>query len=310
MTKFRFVVLIVVLALVAAACGTATPAPTQPPAQSAVEATATEVQPTPVATIAADLLAQKGHLLICSDFPYPPQEFYDDNGEPQGLDVDLGNEIGKRLGLKVQWVNSVFDTIIAAVTSGKCDIILSAQNITTDRQKQVSMIPYFQAGQSFVAQKGNPSNVKEPLDVCGKAVAAESGTTMAMWLQSTGDFEGAGLTQMCQEAGKEAPNVIVTQKDSDALQQLQSGKVAVYFTDSPVAGYYVVQHPDLFEVVGGVVDPVLEGISVPCGQEDCTNAPLSAVGQAVKTVLDSMMKDGTYLEILKKWNLETGAIQP
>lgn len=303
MNRYRFVSLLVALAIAVAACTTATPAPT-------TDSSSPENQPTPVATIPAEKLAQKNHLLICADFPYPPQEFYDDNGEPQGLDVDLGNEIGKRLGLKVQWVNSVFDTIIAAVTSGKCDIIISAQNITVDRQKQVSMIPYFQAGQSFVAKKGNPENVKEPLDVCGKAVAAESGTTMAMWLQSTGDFEGKGLTQMCQEAGKEAPNVVVTQKDSDALQQLQSGKVAVYFTDSPVAGYYVVQHPDQFEVVGGVVEPVLEGISVPCGQEDCTNAPLSEVGQAVKAALDSMMQDGTYLSILKKWNLETGAIQP
>ena len=78
---------------------------------------------------------------------------------PQGLDIDIGTEIANRLGLKVQFVNSVFDTIIAAVTSGKCDIIISAQNITADRQKQVSMIPYFKAGQSFVAAKGNPKNI-------------------------------------------------------------------------------------------------------------------------------------------------------
>ena len=47
-------------------------------------------------------------------------------------------------------MNSVFDTIIAAVNSGKCDIIISAQNITAARKKQVDMITYFQAGQSFV----------------------------------------------------------------------------------------------------------------------------------------------------------------
>jgi polar amino acid transport system substrate-binding protein len=74
---------------------------------------------TPVATIPAGSLAQANHLLICTDFPYPPQEFFDANGDPQGLDIELGNEIANRLGLKVQYVNSVFDTIIAAVTSGK-----------------------------------------------------------------------------------------------------------------------------------------------------------------------------------------------
>jgi polar amino acid transport system substrate-binding protein len=253
-------------------------------------------------------LAQKGHLLICTDFPYPPQELFDANGNPQGMDVEIGNELASRLGLKVQYVNSVFDTIIAAVTSGKCDIIISAQNITTDRSKQISQIAYFKAGQSMVAAKGNPQGINTTLDLCGKSAAAESGTTEADYLQGTGDYKGAGLTKACTDAGKQPINVIVTQKDTDALQQLQSGKVAVYFADSPVAAYYTVQNPNQFQLVGQVLEPINEGIGVPCGQTDCTNAPLSSVGAAVKGALDSMMKDGTYLKILTKWNLQWSSI--
>lgn len=263
---------------------------------------------TPVATIPAASLSQKNHLLICTDFPYPPQEMFDENGNPQGLDIDIGNEIAKRLGLQVQYVNSVFDTIIAAVTSGKCDIIISAQNITADRSKQISQIPYFKAGQSMVAAKGNPQKINGTEDLCGKSAAAESGTTEADFLAGTGSYQGKGLTQACTAAGKAAITVVVTQKDTDALQQLQSGKVAVYFADSPVAAYYTVQHPDQFQLVGQVLEPINEGIGVPCGQNDCTNAPLSPVGAAVKAALDSMMKDGTYTNILKKWNLQDSAI--
>jgi len=256
------------------------------------------------------VLAQKGHLLICTDFPYPPQEFFDDSGNPQGLDVEIGNEIAKRLSLKVQYVNSVFDTIIAAVTSGKCDIIISAQNITTDRSKQISQIPYFEAGQSMVAAKGNPQNINTTMDLCGKSATAESGTTEADYLAGTGDYAGGkGLTQACTAAGKQAINVVVTQKDTDALQQLQSGKVAVYFADSPVAAYYTVQHPDQFTVVGQILEPIAEGIGVPCGQSDCTNAPLSTLGQAVQTALKNMKTDGTYLKILTKFNLQSSAVK-
>jgi polar amino acid transport system substrate-binding protein len=263
---------------------------------------------TPVASIPAGSLAQNGHLLICTDFPYPPQELFDANGDPQGLDVEIGNEIASRLGLKVQFVNSVFDTIIAAVTSGKCDIIISAQNITTDRSKQISQIPYFKAGQSMVAAKGNPQNINTTMDLCGKAAAAESGTTEADYLQGSGDYAGKGLSKACTDAGKAAIDVVVTQKDTDALQQLQAGKVAVYFADSPVAAYYTVQHPDQFQLVGQVLEAIDEGIGVPCGQADCTGAALSPVGQAVKTALDSMIADGTYLKILTKWNLEASAV--
>ena len=291
----------------APAAPTAMPA-TAVPTDTAVPATATASAPTPVAQIPDGSLSQKGHLLICTDFPYPPQEYFDENGDPQGLDVEIGTEIGNRLGLKVQFVNSVFDTIFAAVTSGKCDIIISATNITADRQKQTSQIPYFQAGQAFVADKGNPANINTPMDLCGKAVAAESGTTEADYLNGTGDYAGKGLTQQCTAAGQQAPNVVVTQKDSDALQQLQANKVVVYDTDSPVAAYYTVQHPDLFQLVGQIVEPIQEGIDVPCGQADCTNAPLSPIGQAVKTALQSMIADCTYLKILTKWNLANSAV--
>ena len=305
MIKGKTVVFVLLIgSMLLTACATATGgSPTQAPT-SAAPTTA----PTPVAQIPPEDLVIKGKLLVCSDIPYPPQEFYDANGNPQGVDIEIAQEIANRLGLQLQVVNSVFDTIIAAVTSGKCDIVVSAMNITPDRNKQVSMIPYFEAGQSIVVQKGNPANINQPLDLCGMSAAAESGTTEAQYLQGTESYSGKGLTQLCEQAGKGKLTVVLTQKDTDALQQLQSGKVAAYFTDSPVAAYYVVQNPDQFQVVGQIIDPIVEGIAVPCGATDCTSAPLSPVGQAVKTALQSMMTDGTYAAILKKWDLENSAV--
>ena len=282
----------------------------QPTVKPTVAPTAAPAMPTPVAQIPSDALAQKGKLLVCSDFPYPPQEFFDDKGNPTGMDIDIGNELGTRLGLQTVFVNSVFDTIIAAVKSGKCDIIISAQNITADRNKQVSMIPYFQAGQSMVVQKGNPQKISTPLDLCGKSAAAESGTTEADYLQGNGDYKGKGLVDQCKTAGKATVNVVLTQKDTDSLQQLQSGKVAVYFADTPPAAYYTVQQPDKFELTGQIVEPAMEGINMPCGDAtDCTKAPLTPLGQAVQTALKSMMADGTYAKILGKWNLTAGAVK-
>lgn len=303
----HFLSVILLASLVLVACApAATPVASVPPTTAP-----TMVPPTPIASISSDQLVQKGHLLICTDFPYPPQEMFDENGNPQGMDIEIGNEIANRLGLQVQYVNSVFDSIILAVTGGKCDIIISAMNVTSDRSKQISQIPYFQAGQSFVTLKGNPAKINSPMDLCGQSAAAESGTTEADYLAGTGDYTGKGLTQACVAAGKNPINVVVAQKDTDALQQLQAGKVVVYSADSPVAAYYTVQHPDLFELAAGgeVLEPALEGIGVPCGSStDCTNAPLSSVGTAVKAALQSMIADGTYLKILTKWNLATGAV--
>ena len=282
----------------------------QPTAKPTVAATAAPALPTPVAQVPADAVSQKGKLLVCSDIPYPPLEFFDDKGNPTGSDIDIGNEIGKRLGLQTVWINSVFDTIIAAVKSGKCDIIISSMNITADRNKEVSMIPYFQAGQSMVVQKGNPKKISTPMDLCGKGAAAESGTTEADYLQGNGDYKGKGLVDQCKAAGKATVNVVLTQKDTDSLQQLQSGKVDVYFADTPPAAYYTVQQPDKFELTGQVIEPALIGINMPCGDAtDCTKAPLTPLGQAVQTALKGMMADGTYAKILANWNLTAGAIK-
>jgi len=306
MNKLAVISVLFVIALLAGACAPAGSGN----AGEAVPASSEAVMPTAIAQIPSEDLVRSGYLTVCSDIPYPPQEFYDENGEPKGVDIDIANELGNRLGLKVQYVNTVFDTIIAAVTSGKCDVIVSAMNITKDRNKQISMIPYFKAGQSLVALKGNPEKITSVMDLCGKSVAAESGTTEVDFIQGSGDYEGNGLMQRCEAEGKPTVNLVITQKDSDALQQLQSGKVAAYSTDSPVAAYYTVQSPDQFEVVGEVFETVNEGIGLPCNAEDCTTAPLTAVGEGVKAALISMFDDGTFQKILDEWNLSSSGVRP
>jgi polar amino acid transport system substrate-binding protein len=285
-----------IVALAACTAGTsASPSASQPGASSSASTAAS-----PVATVPTDQLIFPGKLVVCIDIPYPPQEFFDDQGNPTGADPDLATEIAKRLGLTVQIENSVFDTIILALTGGKCEVIISAQNITADRLGQVDMIPYFKAGQSFVVAKGNPKAISKPLDLCGKSVAVESGTTEADYVKGTGDYKGGGLNKQCADAGQPEVNLKEFQKDSDALLALTAGQVDSYFADSPVAGYYTVQQPDQFELSGVTVEIANEGISVPKDKKDLANGVLAA--------LKSMAEDGTYVDILSKYGLQDGAV--
>ena len=254
----------------------------------------------PVATVPDDQLKFAGKLVVCIDIPYPPQEDFDADGNPIGSDVDIAREIANRLGLEMQVENSVFDTIIAAVTGGKCDIIVSAQNLTAERLQQVNMIPYFIAGQAFVVAKGNPEGISAPLDLCGKSVAAEQGTTEVQYVLGEGDYKGAGLNKQCADAGKDQVDMQQFQKDSDALLALSSGQVVAYFADSPVAGYYTVQQPDQFELSGVTVEEAQEGISVPKDKKGLADAVVAA--------LKSMAADGKYAEILGKYGLEDSAV--
>jgi polar amino acid transport system substrate-binding protein len=307
MKRFTILFAVVVTALIVGACNpvatpTQVPTATAGPTATATEGATATPAPTPVAVVPSDQLVLAGHLVACIDIPYPPQEFFDDQGNPTGADPDLGAEIASRLGLAFRVENTVFDFIIEAVNAGKCDIIISAQNINPERTAQVDMIPYFKAGQSFVVLKGNPDAIQAELDLCGKEVAAETGTTEVNYLEGSGDYAASGgLKKLCSDAGKAAPVAVQFQKDSDALLALQAKQVSAYFADSPVAGYYTVQQPTSFELAPiPPLDAITEGISVAKGKDGLL--------AAVKAALLSMMGDGTYLATLTKYGLQDGAL--
>jgi polar amino acid transport system substrate-binding protein len=309
-TRIRGIGLVAVAAVLVSACSSAAATPTAAPTATPTAtptAMASEMAseaPTQAAlpTVPADQLIKAGTLTVCSDTSYPPQESLDENNKAVGSDIDLIAALAQRLGLAIDVKTTNFDTIIPALTGGTCDIIVSAQTITDERKAQVDMIPYFAAGQSFVVLKGNPENIKSADDLCGKTIAAQSGTIEADHVTGGGSGydQTNGLSPMCVAAGKSPITLKTYTKDTDALQALQSGIVVAHFTDEPVAGYEVVQGNGAFELAPFSLEKGAEGISVTKNH--------TALRDAIKATLIAMIDDGSYLAVLKKWGVESGAV--
>src|SRR6266550_1722299 len=170
-------------------------------------------------------------LRVGSDIEYAPIEFYKENSkQPQGLDYDLAQALGKKLGAKVTFTNDTdFAGIIGALRAGRFDIVMSAMNDTADRRgKGVDFIDYFRAGSSILVQKGNPKQIKVLDDLCGATVAVQKGTT-----QDT-DI----LVPQAAKCGDKRPlSVLRFEKDTDALQQVKNGRAVADLEDFPVAAY-------------------------------------------------------------------------
>ncbi len=254
----------------------------------------------PVATVPSDELLFEGRLLICSDLPYPPQEFFDEDGDPIGSDIELGQEIARRLGLEAVIVNTLFETIIDSAISGKCDIIISAQSITSEREQLVDMIPYFRAGQAFLVAAGNPAGLRNELDLCGARIATQRGTIQSDLVEGRGDYEGIGLSPACLAAGKDAIKLREFDKDDEAIAALIGGSVDAYFLDSPAAGYHVLQRREELELMGLTLDVADQGISIPRDRR--------SLRDAVHLALESMIRDGVYQSILDKYGVGDGSI--
>ncbi len=158
--------LVAVVATVAAAC-------------AKPQETATKPEPVdPYASITA--IKKAGKIVIGTSSGYFPFEMVDKNGKLIGFDIDIGNLIGEKLGVKVEWKDiDNFSGLIPALQAGQLDLVMAGMTIRATRALSVNFtIPYFATGQAVLVNK-NVKNVTkaEDLDKPGMVIAVSNGTT-------------------------------------------------------------------------------------------------------------------------------------
>jgi polar amino acid transport system substrate-binding protein len=241
-----------------------------------------------VASVPAAALVAEGKLQFCSDISTPPLESYGAGHKPEGSDIDIGTEIAKRLGLEPVWKNTAFAGIIPALTARNCDAVLSQLFDKPERRKVVDFVDYMKSGQALMVPKGNPQGVSGLDSLCGKKVAAETGTTIADLLREQ--------SKKCEAAGDPGITVRLFLRDSDALQQLGLKQVDAYGTTTETVSFVSKRQPDQFEVAGEPFGEILCGIAT---RKDSTE-----VHDGIAKAFASMQADGTYSRILAKWGLQ------
>ncbi len=239
-------------------------------------------------------LKTAGFATVATDASYAPNEFFAaDNKTVQGMDVDLGKAIGDVLGIKVNFVNASFDTIIPALGT-RYDFSMSSFTDNKKREEVVDMVTYFSAGTSFLVKKGKNSDLTSLEVLCGKRVGVEKGTTQL-------DDVTAQSTK-CTGAGKAAIDVQAYPDQNGANLALNSGRADVVLADSPVNAYAATQSSGAFEIVGTAYGTAPYGIPVP------KSAEYAGLADAIRGALAKLEADGTYKQILTKWGVQQGAI--
>jgi polar amino acid transport system substrate-binding protein len=247
---------------------------------------------------AADVAAPKhiadaGKIVYCTDPTAPPLGFADESGKLTGSDIELGEEIARRLGVTAQWNNTPFSGIVPALQAKQCDAILSQLFDKPKRREVIDFVDYMNSSQSLLVRQGNPKAIKSLDDLSGAKVAVENGTT----IQSLIDEQNAKF----KAAGKPEASLVVYPQDTDALQALQIDQVQVYGTTLETAAWYMQKAPNVFEVAGDPFNKILTGIGIR--KDD------AELRDAIQKVFDGMKADGTAKKILAKWGLEGDALE-
>lgn len=277
-------VLLAVLAL--AGCGSS---------KSSTTTASTSTIPSPgvnsaiAATVPASVKT-KGTLIVATEAQYAPNEFVAPDGRTViGMDPDMVKAIAAVLGLKVKVVNSTFEAIIPGLAAGRYDIGASSFTDTKEREKTVDFVTYLSVGQAFLTKANGGPKPNSLADLCGLTVAVEKGTV---------EFEEAEKqNKKCKESGKPI-KLLVFPGQNDANLALSSGRAEVDYADSPIIAYQVRKlgvsvrsSPTFGAAPYGLALPKNNGMAKP-----------------VLEALKVLMANGTYTAILKRWELDSAAI--
>lgn len=205
---------------------------------------------------------------------------YKENSKLTGFDTDLVEEIAKRNGIKIIWVESNFDGLIPALKAGKIDMIASAMSATNERRQSVDFTkPYYMSKNLYLKLKSNNS-LQTKSDLEGKKIGVQLGT----------------LQENTAKAIKNAQ--VQSNKDLNmAVLALKNNKIDAIIADQDTAKGFLAENPELVsfyqETDGG------EGFSFAFDKNKHKE-----ILEIFNKGIDKTKADGFYDSLIKKYGLE------
>ena len=274
--KKRFVsaALAAVMALSMTACGSSnsaaetTAADTEVAESQAEETTAEEAKTT-----------DGGTLIVGFDQDFPPMGFVGDDGEYTGFDLELAQEVAKRLGLEYKAQPIAWDSKDMELESGNIDCIWNGFTMTGREDDYTWTEPYMANQQVFVV--ANDSDINSQADLAGKIVEVQADSS-------------------AEAALKEAPELTATFKEllttadyNTAFMDLEQGAVDAIAMDVIVAGYQIQQRNADFKILDDSLSEEEYGVGFRKSDEELRDK--------VNETFKEMKEDGTLAEISEKW---------
>ncbi len=170
-----------------------------------------------------ETVKQKGTLVAGSSAEYPPFE-YVAGGKLVGYDVDMAEEITRRMGVKVAWEKIDFKGIVAALTARRVDVLITALTWTPERAERIAFSePYFDAGIGAITQQS--SSIQKPQDLKGRKVGVQLGSSGERYVRET--------------VGSDVGQLLTYDSITLAINDLRNGRVEAVVNPLPVLRYAI-----------------------------------------------------------------------
>jgi len=225
-------------------------------------------------------------LTIVTAATIQPFEYYNDENQMVGIDIDLGNELCKELGLTPVFIDTNFYTIPEKLESGEADMSLSMMTVTDERKKSLDFsIPYASSHQVVIVKKENANYIIPTKDELAAELAANK-IRLGIERGTTGEA-------LLEEYAVPADRIVKYYDMANAVPDLLSGKISGIVYDSMPAKILCSKNPEL-----GVIE-------TDFGYEEYAIAfkkGNTILRDKVNAVLEKLIQSGTVDKIVKSYN--------
>ncbi len=241
-------------------------------------------------------ICEAGVVVVSTDPAYPPQSFLnEETGEYEGFDIDTAYEIGRRLGVDVEFTDPTFDAVVAGDWAERWDMSVGSVTVTPEREEVLDFTQpyYFTPAQMAVLVD---SDIQTLDDLAGQVACVGEATTYLFWIEGTLNLpESAGEIT----APPEGLTSTTFPTDIDCAEAWRSGRTEDFqgwVTALPTAQGAIDSGDYEIRLVG---DPVFyEPLAVAFDKSVEDNDTLV---EAVDAIVAEMHEDGTLTGLSEEW---------
>jgi len=225
---------------------------------------------------ALDQVKSAGELRIGTEGTYAPFTFHDASGTLVGFDVEIAQEIAKRIGVKAQFVEGPWDGLIAGIDASRYDVVINEVSITDARKQKYDFSDPYIASKAVLIVKGDNGSITSFADLKGKKAA---------------QTQTSNFGKLAQDNGAE---IVATDGFDQSIALVLQGRADATINDSLSFYDFKNKQADA-NVKIAATQPDADHSGVLLGK----NKPelLAAINKA----LADMKADGTYAKISQKY---------
>ena len=229
---------------------------------------------------ALDTIKEKGTLVWGTNAAFPPFESKDGNGNVVGVDAEIAKAVADELGVELVVEDMEFDSLPAALKSGKIDIIGAGYTENDERLQEMDFSSkYFTAKQIVVVKKGNKA-ITDKDSLAGKKIGVQTGTT--------GDTQCASKIEGAEVSRYDSMQM--------ACEDVKNGKLDCVIGDNLTIGFILNKMDGELEIVEGVSYEDEEyGFAVKKGDTE--------LNEVVNKVIDKLKSEGQIDQWVNKYNV-------